>query len=175
MGTSTVSGPFRSANGFQQLDENGVWVPVTGNGGGGGGSVTQYVTPMGNNGAPVDVQLPNPRTQTIPVGTTYEVVIQPTLFNGTLTPSLTVAAGDTMTTPLPLFVGVWQQFFEGDPSARTILAEPSIYIQTSSLSGVWIVSGRITITYTGLLYTAYMTQSHAYSFDGVITGRSWYL
>ena len=37
MGTSTVSGPFRSANGFQQLDENGVWVPVTGGGGGGGG------------------------------------------------------------------------------------------------------------------------------------------
>lgn len=37
MGTSTVSGPFRSANGFQQLDENGVWVPVSGGGGGGGG------------------------------------------------------------------------------------------------------------------------------------------
>lgn len=30
MGTSTVSGPFRSANGFQQLDENGEWAPVTG-------------------------------------------------------------------------------------------------------------------------------------------------
>lgn len=34
MGISTVSGPFRSKNGFQQLDENGQWVPVTGGGGG---------------------------------------------------------------------------------------------------------------------------------------------
>jgi hypothetical protein len=37
MGTSTVSGPFRSQNGFQEL-VNGVWTPV--GGGGGGGSVT---------------------------------------------------------------------------------------------------------------------------------------
>lgn len=35
MGTSTVSGPFRSANGFQEL-VNGQWVPVAGGGGGGG-------------------------------------------------------------------------------------------------------------------------------------------
>lgn len=34
MGTSTVSGPFRSANGFQEL-VNGQWVPVAGSGGGG--------------------------------------------------------------------------------------------------------------------------------------------
>lgn len=34
MGTSTVSGPFRSANGFQEL-VNGQWVPVAGGGGGG--------------------------------------------------------------------------------------------------------------------------------------------
>ena len=40
MGISTVSGPFRSKNGFQQLDENGEWVPVTGGGGGGGGGTT---------------------------------------------------------------------------------------------------------------------------------------
>ena len=35
MGTSTVSGPFRSENGFQEL-VNGVWTPVSGGGGGGG-------------------------------------------------------------------------------------------------------------------------------------------
>lgn len=35
MGTSTVSGPFRSANGFQEL-VNGVWTPVAGGGGSGG-------------------------------------------------------------------------------------------------------------------------------------------
>jgi len=34
MGTSTVSGPFRSQNGFQEL-VNGVWTPVGGGGGGG--------------------------------------------------------------------------------------------------------------------------------------------
>jgi hypothetical protein len=33
MGTSTVSGPFRSQNGFQEL-VNGVWTPVGGGGGG---------------------------------------------------------------------------------------------------------------------------------------------
>lgn len=36
MGTSTVSGPFRSQNGFQEL-VNGVWTPVGSGGGGGGG------------------------------------------------------------------------------------------------------------------------------------------
>ena len=44
MGTSTVSGPFRSENGFQQLDANGVWVPVAG---GGGGGVTSIVAGSG--------------------------------------------------------------------------------------------------------------------------------
>jgi hypothetical protein len=41
MGTSTVSGPFRSQNGFQQL-VNGVWTPV--GGGGGGGGVVDVIT-----------------------------------------------------------------------------------------------------------------------------------
>ena len=41
MGTSTVSGPFRSQNGFQEL-VNGVWTPV-GGGGGGGGSIATIV------------------------------------------------------------------------------------------------------------------------------------
>lgn len=44
MAESTVSGPFRSENGFQQLDENGVWVPVTG---GGGGGVTSIIAGSG--------------------------------------------------------------------------------------------------------------------------------
>ena len=39
MGTSTVSGPFRSQNGFQQL-VNGVWTPI----GGGGGGIAATVT-----------------------------------------------------------------------------------------------------------------------------------
>ena len=43
MGTSTVSGPFRSANGFQEL-VNGVWTPVSGGGGGGGGPVLVNLT-----------------------------------------------------------------------------------------------------------------------------------
>jgi hypothetical protein len=43
MGTSTVSGPFRSQNGFQEL-VNGVWTPVGGGGGGGGGGVVDVIT-----------------------------------------------------------------------------------------------------------------------------------
>lgn len=39
MGTSTVSGPFRSQNGFQEL-VNGVWTPVGSGGGGGSNNVT---------------------------------------------------------------------------------------------------------------------------------------
>ena len=39
MGTSTVSGPFRSQNGFQELVD-GVWTPV-----GGGGSTALIVAP----------------------------------------------------------------------------------------------------------------------------------
>jgi hypothetical protein len=53
MGTSTVSGPFRSQNGFQEL-VNGVWTPV-GSGGGGGGSVT--VIPF-TPGIPNQYELP---------------------------------------------------------------------------------------------------------------------
>jgi hypothetical protein len=52
MGTSTVSGPFRSQNGFQEL-VNGVWTPVSG--GGGGGSVT--VIPF-TPGIPNQYELP---------------------------------------------------------------------------------------------------------------------
>jgi hypothetical protein len=47
MGTSTVSGPFRSQNGFQQL-VNGVWTPV--GGGGGGGGVVDVITLVDENG-----------------------------------------------------------------------------------------------------------------------------
>lgn len=59
MGTSTVSGPFRSANGFQQLDENGVWVPVTG-GGGGGGNVIADTVEIPTDGSENILQLPAP-------------------------------------------------------------------------------------------------------------------
>jgi len=50
MGTSTVSGPFRSQNGFQQL-VNGVWTPV-GSGGGGGGVTFVYLANDVNEAVP---------------------------------------------------------------------------------------------------------------------------
>lgn len=55
MGTSTVSGPFRSANGFQEL-VNGQWVPVAGGGGGGGGSDVQIELATGGfSGTPANL------------------------------------------------------------------------------------------------------------------------
>jgi len=71
MGTSTVSGPFRSANGFQQLDENGVWVPVTG--GGGGGGITTIIIPDPSTITPIPVMTP---------GQTLALVGGPAAVNG---------------------------------------------------------------------------------------------
>lgn len=67
MGISTVSGPFRSKNGFQQLDENGQWVPVTG--GGGGGSNTAIIFNPSTDGSTVNIILPPPTA----VGQIYTV------------------------------------------------------------------------------------------------------
>ena len=49
MGTSTVSGPFRSANGFQEL-VNGQWVPVAGGGGGNSNDIVVTNTIYPNDG-----------------------------------------------------------------------------------------------------------------------------
>ena len=59
MGTSTVSGPFRSQNGFQEL-VNGVWTPVGGGGGGGGG--IDYTPFTWNIGGNTEIVLPTPTT-----------------------------------------------------------------------------------------------------------------
>jgi hypothetical protein len=55
MGTSTVSGPFRSQNGFQQL-VNGVWTPV----GGGSGGIAATVT-LGDSASAVYSGVPDNR------------------------------------------------------------------------------------------------------------------
>ena len=49
MGISTVSGPFRSQNGFQEL-VNGVWVPVAGGGGGNPNDIVVTNTIYPNDG-----------------------------------------------------------------------------------------------------------------------------
>lgn len=55
MGISTVSGPFRSKNGFQEL-VNGEWVSVAGGGGGGGGA--NYTPLTWVDGQTVNVTVP---------------------------------------------------------------------------------------------------------------------
>lgn len=73
MGISTVSGPFRSQNGFQQLDENGVWVPVSG-----GGSNTALIVPR-PAGSQVNFTLPEPTE----VGQIYTLELAP--YSGSAT------------------------------------------------------------------------------------------
>jgi len=72
MGTSTVSGPFRSANGFQEL-VNGEWVPVAG----GGGFVPIHLY---NQDGPVygaaDNRYSNNNTQNPPTGPTAGTIVQ---------------------------------------------------------------------------------------------------
>lgn len=88
MGTSTVSGPFRSQNGFQEL-VNGQWVPVGGGGGGNSAFTTIYRTETNlvyTLPAPTEVGqiynifVPmNANTGPFPTG---ELVIVPTPFAG---------------------------------------------------------------------------------------------
>ena len=74
MGTSTVSGPFRSANGFQEL-VNGQWVPVAGGGG------TTFVELSSDN------LFSNNRSSPTPSGPTAGTIIElPTVpVGGTIT------------------------------------------------------------------------------------------
>jgi hypothetical protein len=73
MGTSTVSGPFRSQNGFQEL-VNGVWTPV---GGGGGGLVpVALVNQYGGSLGLSDNRYSDDNTQNPPTGPTAGNIIQ---------------------------------------------------------------------------------------------------
>lgn len=79
MGTSTVSGPFRSENGFQEL-VNGVWTPVSGGGGGGGGGGTTTIMQWGDF-----LALPAPTA----IGQVYEVDVA-YKFDESGLPSITI-------------------------------------------------------------------------------------
>lgn len=134
MGTSTVSGPFRSANGFQQLDENGVWVPVTG--GGGGGSPTAILFTPPTDGTTVDVVLPAPAA----VGQIY---IISSIFVPFITPN-----GDISINPA-LLPG--QDF----PVIQLVISQPSNSVYTYSNDGTYeftadyLANTFIIIVYTG--------------------------
>jgi hypothetical protein len=179
MGTSTVSGPFRSENGFEQLVD-GEWVPVSGGGsslsltttgtsgpatlvgsnlnipnyatGGGGGSVTQYITTMGlPGGGYAYLNLPLPTTAT--VGDTYEIIIQPTLLqNGVNT---AVEIGFDGYPGNAAFIGGVQTIV----AVGSLVASGAVYagsfvlINTPAtpVSSYELASGRVTITYIGLI------------------------
>jgi hypothetical protein len=110
MGTSTVSGPFRSQNGFQELVD-GVWTPVGGGGSGGGnapividrstsdsivipavptavGQVYTYFFPMPNSGSGTAIDVKPPLVD----GTTSVVVSGRTILYGFSGPPTTVEA-----------------------------------------------------------------------------------
>jgi hypothetical protein len=95
MGVSTVSGPFRSQNGFEEL-VNGVWVPVTGGGGGGGSTV---IFREANN---ITYQLPMPTE----VGQVYNLIVPRT------GPGMPDPSGN-LTITLPIFGAATTAYMTG--------------------------------------------------------------
>ena len=69
MGISTVSGPFRSQNGFQELVD-GVWTPVGGGGGGGGPELVILPRVYTNTISPLATTVPE-------VGKQWKLVMAP--------------------------------------------------------------------------------------------------
>lgn len=115
MGTSTVSGPFRSANGFQEL-VNGQWVPVAGGGGGGGGGGVLISLTEGFYGP--DNRYSDSSTQDPPTGPTAGTIVQLPLIEVGQSYFLSISSQDpsaAWAVQLPTISGValsafWGQF-----------------------------------------------------------------
>jgi hypothetical protein len=147
MGTSTVSGPFRSQNGFQEL-VNGVWTPV--GGGGGGGGALASVRTLTNSVQYYD--LPNPDEVDVPVGTIYQVSALP--FAGPLDVQRDIIFryANTITYP-PAFNGIHiNNISSGIYQIQAINPNPyyqwSMYTGTPGTTG--IISGQATLVYCGV-------------------------
>jgi hypothetical protein len=153
MGTSTVSGPFRSQNGFQEL-VNGVWTPVGGGGGGGGGYV--FVDLASGVGIYPDNRYSNsPNSLSGPTAGT--VVTLPLVDAGQTIALVTVTGntGDVWKIKLPTAPGTDSQFFL-----------PTILISGQSSSGGGplfvedIIGGSNTATDEFFLYSPVISPLH---------------
>lgn len=150
MAESTVSGPFRSENGFQQLDENGEWVPVTG--GGGGGGVTSVIAGSGVSvSSPTGaVTIANTGVTSIIAGSgisvsapTGAVTISATGGGGGFTKIL-AQWGDTVALPAPTAVG---QIYEVDVAySYNAVALPAVSIDLPTI-GNGFLSFALTTAY----------------------------
>jgi hypothetical protein len=141
MGTSTVSGPFRSQNGFQELVD-GVWTPV---GGGGGGASLPVIMAIPENGSDNVVYLTEPTT----VGQVYsfEGSLPVASPNGAIAIRLPIDGGlQTFYGTLPVYNSygypspLYNVYFygTGSPDMQIYLPATSPELRTFSIQIVYI-------------------------------------
>lgn len=133
MGISTVSGPFRSENGFQEL-VNGVWTPVSGGGGGGGSSTVIF-----REATDITYQLPMPTE----VGQVYNLIVPNT------GPDMPAPSG-ILTITAPIFGAATTAYINGYTVIYSTSTPCTVLGSSSSSANAIIIFNNVTDFYAQL-------------------------